>query len=140
MAKLTPGRFRSFLHIWAKLGINWYRGDRIMLGKVLIVLLICVAIGLSVWQRVVLLKKRNVLDQVPDAPISSFLSEALAQLVGIAGGIYLSLIMLVSFLELDIPHRITFAGLSMQPLAFLALGLAVLQPIVKLLLVRLRRG
>lgn len=111
-----------------------------MLGKVLLVLMICVTVGLSVWQRVVLLKKRNILDQVPDAPISSFLSEALAQLVGIAGGIYLSLILLVSFLEVDVPQKITVAGLTMQPLAFLALALAILQPIVKLLLVRLRKG
>ncbi|NLL17434.1 MAG: hypothetical protein GX262_00230 [Clostridia bacterium] len=111
-----------------------------MLGKILLVLMIAVAVGLSVWQRIMLLKKRNVLDQVPDAPISSFMSEALAQLVGVAGGIYLSLIMLISFLELEIPHRITVAGLSMQPLAFLALALAVLQPIIKQLLVRIRKG
>ncbi|NLC77215.1 MAG: hypothetical protein GX750_06305 [Clostridia bacterium] len=110
-----------------------------MLGKMLLVMLMCSAVVLSVRQRIVLLKKRNALDHMPDAPISTFLSEALAQLVGVAGGIYLSLIMLVSFLELEVPSRATVAGLTMQPLALLSLTLALLQPLIKTLLVQWRK-
>lgn len=102
-----------------------------MFGKLLLMVLLLAALGLSVRQRMVLLKRRNPFDQLPDVPISTFLSEALAQLVGVAGGLYLSLIMLVSFLELELPDRITVMGLTMQPLALVALTLAILQPLVK---------
>ncbi|MGI6552964.1 MAG: hypothetical protein ACOX37_08085 [Bacillota bacterium] len=64
------------------------------------------------------------------SPIKTLFSEALAQLVGVAGGIYLSLIMLVSFLDLDLPEKVTIAGISMQPLALAALLLAILQPLL----------
>lgn len=102
-----------------------------MWGKILLLLLLFLAISFSIQQRIRLQQKRNLLNQVPDAPISSFLSEALAQLVGVAGGVYLSLIMVVSFLELELPSQILVAGMTMQPLAFIALGLAILQPLVK---------
>lgn len=110
-----------------------------MAGKILVIILVLTALGLSVRQRMLLLQKRNQFDQLPDAPIRTFLSEALAQLVGVAGGIYLSLIMLVSFLGLELPDRITVLGLTMQPMAFVALALAVLQPLVKLVIDRVMR-
>lgn len=110
-----------------------------MLGKLLLLVFIFAALGLSVRQRMVFLKRRNQYDQLPDAPISTFLSEALAQLVGVAGGLYLSLIMLVSFLELELPNRITVLGLTMQPLALIALTLAVLQPLVKSVIDKMMR-
>lgn len=95
------------------------------------IVLLILAVMLSIRQRITVLQKRNMMDQVPDGIINTFLSEALAQLVGVAGGVYLSLIMLVSFLELELPSKISLAGITMQPLAFIALGLAILQPIVR---------
>ncbi|HHX51853.1 MAG TPA: hypothetical protein GX711_10480 [Clostridia bacterium] len=100
-----------------------------MWGKGILILLILISLYLSIRQRMVLRKKRKVFDQLPDEPIKTLFSEALAQLVGVAGGIYLSLIMLVSFLGLDLPEKVTIAGISMQPLALLALLLAILQPL-----------
>lgn len=59
---------------------------------------------------------------------ASPLSQALANLVGVAGGIYLSLMVLVSFLEVQLPPRVKIGQISMEPLAVVAFGLALLQP------------
>lgn len=58
------------------------------------------------------------------------ISQALANLVGMAGGIYLSMIALVSFLEIELPASIRIGRISMEPLAVLAFGLALLQPFI----------
>lgn len=104
-----------------------------MWGKILVVLFIALALALSVQQKKALFKKRNQFNQLADAPVSSFLSESLAHLVGVAGGIYLSLTLIVSFLEIDIPGKISVAGITMQPLAMTALALTILQPVIKLI-------
>ncbi len=96
--------------------------------KISITVLIFFAVGLSIKQRVILLKKGSKFNQVTDGPISSLLSESLAQLIGVAGGIYLSLILIISFLEIDLPNKIDLGGVSLQPLAMAALILAILQP------------
>ncbi|MCG0277275.1 MAG: hypothetical protein L5656_01890 [Thermanaeromonas sp.] len=57
-------------------------------------------------------------------------SRALAELVGIAGGIYLSLVMLVSFLKLGVPETVSLGGWSMDPLALLAVLVALIQPLI----------
>lgn len=57
-------------------------------------------------------------------------SRALAELVGIAGGIYLSLVMMVSFLKLGVPETISFGGWSLDPLALIAILVALIQPLV----------
>jgi hypothetical protein len=57
-------------------------------------------------------------------------SRALAELVGIAGGIYLSLVMLVSFLKLGVPETISLGGWSLDPLALIAVLAALIQPLV----------
>jgi len=58
------------------------------------------------------------------------LSGALAYLVGVAGGIYLSLSLLVDFLAVNIPSRIAVLGLELDPLATIAITLALLQPFI----------
>ncbi|GFN23829.1 MAG: hypothetical protein IMW96_08240 [Thermoanaerobacteraceae bacterium] len=57
-------------------------------------------------------------------------SRALAELVAVAGGIYLSLIMLVSFLKLSLPETVSVGGWQVDPLALLALTVALLQPLL----------
>ncbi|SMB95611.1 hypothetical protein SAMN00808754_1289 [Thermanaeromonas toyohensis ToBE] len=57
-------------------------------------------------------------------------SRALAELVGIAGGIYLSLVMMVSFLKLTVPESISFGGWSLDPLALVAILVALIQPLI----------
>jgi len=60
-------------------------------------------------------------------PRPSPLSQALAQLVGTAGGIYLSLELLFTFLK--VPEEVyKHSVFGMELLAFLALVLAIVQP------------
>ncbi len=60
--------------------------------------------------------------------LSSPLAEAMRQLVGVAGGIYLSLVMLTGFLGMELPERISMAHVRLDPLAVLAIVLACVQP------------
>ncbi|MGI9952040.1 hypothetical protein V3F56_06710 [Moorellaceae bacterium AZ2] len=57
-------------------------------------------------------------------------SRALAELVAVAGGIYLSLVMLVSFLKLTLPGTIAVGGWQVDPLALIALMVALIQPLL----------
>lgn len=59
---------------------------------------------------------------------TSPLGSALTYLVGVAGGIYLSLSLVVDFLEVKLPARISVWGLELEPLAAFAVALALLQP------------
>jgi hypothetical protein len=71
-----------------------------------------------------------------EAKASPF-SLALQELVSTAGGVYLSLIMLISFLKLDIPERVSFSGIGFDPLACIALGAAIAQPLCALIFYKL---
>ncbi|CEP66818.1 Uncharacterized [Moorella glycerini] len=62
--------------------------------------------------------------------VASPVSRALAELVAIAGGIYLSLVLLVSFLKISLPEVIAIGGLMVDPLAVVALVIALIQPLV----------
>ena len=83
------------------------------------------SLGYSLWLRSCSYRKEIELKQR-----SSPLSLAIQELIAIAGGIYLSLIMLVSFLKISIPDKINISSVDMDPLAFVAISLAILQPIV----------
>lgn len=72
--------------------------------------------------------------------ISSPLAEAMSQLVGISGGIYLSLVMLVSFLGIEAPQKICFLDMLLDPLALLSILLACLQPLGLVLLRKILAG
>ncbi len=60
--------------------------------------------------------------------VASPASRALAELVAVAGGIYLSLVLLVSFLKINLPETITIGQVQVDPLAIVALLVALLQP------------
>ncbi len=64
------------------------------------------------------------------AAVDSPMTEAIAQLLGIAGGIYLSLVMALSFLGMEQPEAVWIGTMAMDPLAMLSVVLACLQPIV----------
>ena len=64
------------------------------------------------------------------AVASSPMAEALGQLIAIAGGIYLSLVMAASFLGVDQIDKVLVGQWAIDPLAVLAILLAFLQPIV----------
>jgi len=91
----------------------------------IVLLLVLLILALSMWQRV-----KYFRETVVDATkiIASPLSLAIQDLVAIAGSIYLSLIMLVSFLKLNIPEKIMLVECSIDPLACLSISLAIIQP------------
>ncbi|WP_258360858.1 hypothetical protein [Moorella sulfitireducens (nom. illeg.)] len=62
--------------------------------------------------------------------VASPVSRALAELAAIAGGIYLSLVLLASFLKISLPQTIAIGGLLVDPLAVVALIIALVQPLV----------
>jgi hypothetical protein len=75
--------------------------------------------------------KRADFLKIPEEIKLSPFSKALAELIAIAGGIYISLSVLTSFLSLSVPEKIELAGnLQLDPLAMLAVIITVLQPIV----------
>lgn len=68
--------------------------------------------------------------------IQSPLADALAQVVGTAGGIYLSVVMLVNFLQLNVPSRVELISIGFEPLASISILIAIVQPFVLRLLKR----
>ncbi|MHB1125542.1 MAG: hypothetical protein ACYC2T_01080 [Bacillota bacterium] len=69
-------------------------------------------------------------DKIPDRLTPSPLSRSMGELVGLAGGIYVSLLVLVTFLEISLPDRIDFMGMNMEPLALIALSIAIIQQVL----------
>lgn len=59
---------------------------------------------------------------------SSPLSQAIANLIGVAGGIYLSLMLLCTFIELELPARVRIGSYAIEPLAIISIMLAIGQP------------
>lgn len=81
----------------------------------------------SVWLRIC--HCRMSLDSAPPVePKPSPFSNAVQDLVATAGGVYLSLVMIVSFLKLELPDRITISMITFDPLAITAIAVAVIQP------------
>lgn len=94
-----------------------------------IVLLLLLAIGASLFLRANQ-KKRTKAHQIPEHAKSSPFSESLQELIAMAGGIYLSLVLLVAFLQLEITEHFFLYEVSFDPLAFISLALAVVQPLL----------
>ncbi len=61
---------------------------------------------------------------------TSPISLALQELVAVAGGIYLALILLVSFLKINLPEVVLIRGVTFDPLACSSIFLTVIQPVV----------
>jgi fatty acid desaturase len=70
---------------------------------------------------------------------ASPLSEALTNLIGVAGGIYLTLVVLTAFLELQLPELINLGRISLEPLAAVSIFLALIQPYLQRVLNAWRR-
>jgi hypothetical protein len=73
------------------------------------------------------LKYYRQIDSTNEIKISP-LSLAIQELIAISGGIYLSLIMLVSFLKLNIPDKVVVFELSIDPIACISILLTIIQP------------
>ncbi len=79
---------------------------------------------LAVRAKLILYHRSNI------EAVASPVSRALAELVAVAGGIYLSLVLLFSFLKLDIREIVVIEQYQIDPLAALALIIALVQPLV----------
>lgn len=91
----------------------------------LVLLFLLIILSISVWQRIKYFREILAEKKGKVSPLSL----AIQDLVAIAGSIYLSLVMLVSFLKLTIPNTMIIFDISIDPLAFLAIGLAIIQPL-----------
>jgi hypothetical protein len=93
-------------------------------------LIVLFLIIVSVRERVRWQSMRNKNWDILGDSKSSPLSQAITSMVGTAGGIYLSLIIVQTFLELQIPNFIQVSGVSLEPLATLSIALTIVQPFV----------
>jgi len=64
----------------------------------------------------------------PVEPSTSFLSESIVELLGVAGGIYLALVMVAAFLQIDLSEKLLIGTAKLDTLAVLSLTLALLHP------------
>lgn len=99
-----------------------------MVSSLIFISIVFLLLVFSVRERVRLRRYREKDWSIIGEGRPSPLSEALANLIGVAGGIYLSLVVLSTFVELEVPHRVLVAGLNLEPLATLSILLAILQP------------
>lgn len=102
-----------------------------MFWTIIIILILILLFIIAIRARLILKRRRNIrsIENTATSPASI----AIGELAAIAGGIYLSLVLLQSFLELTIPDKITLLNMSLDPLAFAAVVLALLQPLFFLL-------
>ncbi len=72
--------------------------------------------------------------------VSSPMSRAIQATVGYAGGIYMTLVMLASFLQVEVPEKVIITnGFRVEPLAFIAVILALIQPFFLIIWDRVKR-
>jgi len=99
-----------------------------MAGEIIVGLTILLLVALSVRERMLQhMSREKDWSAIGEAKSSPF-SQALANLVGVAGGIYLTLMIMVTFMELQVPERIQVCGFSMEPLAAVSILMALAQP------------
>ena len=59
------------------------------------------------------------------------MSLAIQDLIGTAGGIYLAITLLISFLKIVIPDKIIIFAIEVEPIALISILLAVFQPVIE---------
>ena len=102
------------------------------------VLVIIIFTIVSIWSFYLRIQKlRHIPDNLETKP--SILSLAVQEVIGIAGGIYLSLVMLISFLKLNIPEKVMYRELAIDPLAGTAIFLTIIQPILTKIINNLKK-
>lgn len=99
-----------------------------MAGLIIFSLIVLLLISLSLRERV---RQRYMREKdwgfIGEAK-SSQISQALTNLIGVAGGIYLTLVILAAFLELQLPERVSFGRISLEPLAAVSILISLAQP------------
>lgn len=98
--------------------------------KILVLLLVVILIGFAVREKVRLKVRTSSAAGMPEELKSSPVSQALAELVAIAGGVYLSLLMLTTFLGLELPPKVILLSVEIDTIAGIALVITLLQPFI----------
>lgn len=98
-------------------------------GLLVFTFIVLLLIAISLKARIRQYRRAKDWDAISEAK-SSPLSQAVLNLVGTAGGIYLSLVLLQTFLEVDLPGQISIGSVTLEPLATLSIALAIAQPFV----------
>ena len=96
----------------------------------LIVTVLTIIVVFSLRERV-RLRRHHLRDKNWDAigeSKTSVMSQSIASMVGTAGGIYLSVVVLFSFLDVELPAKVTLAGMGFEPVAAISFALALIQP------------
>lgn len=109
-----------------------------MIWKVILGVVIIGLIFGAVRSKAKVRKYRN--DKIMEGAVASPASVALGEMVAVAGGIYLSLSLLASFLKITTPDKVALFNLAMDPLALFAITIAVFQPIFLALYYKLRKS
>lgn len=91
---------------------------------VLVVIILLALLGWSLWLRV----RQHRDDIFGIETKSSPVSLAVQELVATAGGVYLAMLALTSFLKMDMPDKVSLAQVAVDPLALASIGLAIVQP------------
>ena len=100
-----------------------------MLFKVALSIGILALFYLSLCRRVQ--HKQRTLKQsreIPIEPQESAFSQAIVELLATAGGVYLALLLVRNFLQITIPEQVMIWGLQLEPMAAIALAIAIFQP------------
>ncbi|MGI6128889.1 MAG: hypothetical protein ACOYEO_02190 [bacterium] len=66
--------------------------------------------------------------EIPVEPQESAFSQAVVELLGTAGGVYLALLLIRNFLQVNVPDQVMIAGLQLEPMAAISLLVAICQP------------
>jgi len=107
-----------------------------MLGVFIFIIMIAfILISIRTKRTIKRIRNSMPLENAADSPLSYLLGE----LVAVSGGIYLSLVLLSSFLHLSVPDIVRFCGWSLDPLAATAVIIALLQPILLVLYYRINQ-
>ncbi|WP_066635315.1 hypothetical protein [Desulfolucanica intricata] len=101
-----------------------------MLSSVILLLILAIILLFSLRERVRLRHMREKNWEKIGESKTSVMSQAIIGLIGTAGGIYLSMVILFDFLEVDMPNRISMAGLNFEPIAAISFALAIIQPFI----------
>lgn len=96
----------------------------LLLFGLMVLLLFVVSIRERIKWRTMRDKNWDAIGEAKTSP----LSQAIINLVGTAGGIYLSLVLLQTFLEVEMPRSIALAGMDLEPLATISIAMAIIQP------------
>lgn len=108
-----------------------------MIWKIVLALIIAAMLFWAVRTKLFLKRRRS--EKILEGAVESPVSLALGEIIAVAGGIYLSLVLTASFLSISMPEKVSIASTTVDPLALAAVVVAVLQPIGLSLYYRFKR-